>query len=240
MPLKTLPLHFITAFVTLVSAYACKKDNGQPSSSIDNYQDHNHYSFLALGDSYTIGQGVAENERFPAQTRGMLNAVGKQINDVQYIATTGWTTTDLQEAIAQQNPQGAFDIVTLLIGVNDQHHLHDTTGYNERFTSLAQKAIALTGNRNNHVFVLSIPDYSVTPFGMIDDTAQIRKEIDLFNSINYRVANELGVNYTDITPVSREALNDASLIANDHLHPSGKMYKEWADLLVQQIRQVLK
>lgn len=228
------------AYIMLVSAYACKKDKRQPTPGINNGRDSHHYSFIALGDSYTIGQSVAENERFPAQTQSMLRAVDKQVNDVTYIAATGWTTTDLQSAIENQNPEGPFDIVTLLIGVNDQNRFRDTTGYDMRFTRLLQKAVQLAGNKSDRVFVLSIPDYSVTPYGSIDDTMMIRKQIDLFNSINLRVSSAYNISYTDITPVSREALNDASLIAKDNLHPSGKMYKKWVDLLGPKIQYNLK
>ena len=142
------------------------------------------YSWLALGDSYTIGQAVEEQERFPAQTVSLLKKDGLSIKALQYIAITGWTTRDLLNAIAAQDPQGPFDIVSLLIGVNDQYQHHDTTGYPERFTECLKKAIALAGNRKDHVFVLSIPDYSVTPFAHNSNTDRISKEIDDFNAIN--------------------------------------------------------
>lgn len=216
--------------------YACKKDKVSANAAVY----IKHYSFLALGDSYTIGEAVTENERFPAQLRAMLTVGEKYIDDVTYIAATGWTTTDLAEAIQKQHPQGPFDIVTLLIGVNDQNKRGDTSGYGDRFSILLQTAVQLAGNNSDHVFILSIPDYSVTPYGAIDDTAFIREQIDLFNRINLRVSNEYGVSYTDITPISREALYDRSLITVDSLHPSGKMYKRWADILVPQIRKILK
>ena len=234
------PFFYIT-FTVLALAYACKKDRVRKIiGPVNTNRDSNSYSFLALGDSYTIGQSVAENERFPAQTASMLNAEGKHVSMPVYIATTGWTTIDLQNAIDQQNPEGSFDIVTLLIGVNDQHQTHDTTGYSARFNKLLQKAVQLAGDKSNHVFVLSIPDYSVTPFGRIDDTTMIRKQIDLFNSINLRVTNSYNISYTDITPVSREAFNDPSLIAKDSLHPSGKMYKKWAELLEPKVKEIFK
>ena len=207
---------------------------------VNNGNDNNHYSFLALGDSYTIGQSVAAKERFPEHTKARLAAAGKYIDNVLYIAATGWTTTDLEKAIDEQNPQGPFDIVTLLIGVNDQNKQRDTTGYSDRFTSLLQKAVQLAGNKRDHVFVLSIPDYSVTPYGSIDDTMFIRKQIDLFNSINLKISNAYNISYTDITPLSREALSDPSLIAGDGLHPSGKMYEKWAVLLEPAIKKILK
>lgn len=196
--------------------------------------------YLALGDSYTIGQGVPEADRFPVQTKTWLVSQGININNPEIIATTGWTTTALQNAINTQNPTGPYDVVSLLIGVNDQYQRHDTIGYRDRFTSLLYKAIQLAGNKPNHVFILSIPDYSVTPFAANMDTAMIRQQIDWFNAINKEVTVQNACNYLDITPSTREAINDPSLIANDGLHPSGKEYKKWADRLGLMMKAVLQ
>ncbi len=196
-------------------------------------------TWLALGDSYTIGQGVTEAERFPAQTANILKQSGINIGTPNYIATTGWTTTNLANAIAQQNPTN-HTVVSLLIGVNDQYQTHDTTGYRQRFTALLNKAIELTGGKKENVFVLSIPDYSVTPFAAGGDTAQIRKEIDWFNAINKNVTAAYNCAYLDITPSTREGLTNRSLIAADGLHPSGAEYKRWADRLAVQMLPVLK
>lgn len=196
-------------------------------------------TWLALGDSYTIGQGVTEAERFAAQTANVLKQGGINISTPNYIATTGWTTDNLSAAIAQQNPP-KHDVVSLLIGVNDQYQTHDTTGYRQRFTSLLNKAIVLTGGKKENVFVLSIPDYSVTPFAAGGDTAQIRKEIDWFNTINKSVTAAYNCPYLDITASTREGRNNRSLIAGDGLHPSGAEYKRWADRLAVQMLPVLK
>ncbi|MBC7589248.1 MAG: SGNH/GDSL hydrolase family protein, partial [Chitinophagaceae bacterium] len=126
--------------------------------------DSANKKYLALGDSYTIGQSVNMNERFPAQVTAQLRAAGIKLNEPEYIATTGWTTLNLQASINAQNPQGAYDAVSLLIGVNDQYQTHDTTNYRNNFTQLLNKSVALAGNRKERVFVVSIPDYSVTPF----------------------------------------------------------------------------
>ncbi len=206
---------------------------------IDTVPGAKQYTWLALGDSYTIGQSVNADERFPAQTISLLNN-SFQFQQPKYIATTGWTTQDLLDAIAQQNLQTSFEVVSLLIGVNDQYQNRDTTGYREKFTLCLQKAIALTGNNINHVFVVSIPDYSVTPFAANDDTALIRKQIDAFNAINKEVTLSYKISYTDITPLTREAKTDSTLIANDGLHPSGKEYANWAALLAPEIVQALK
>jgi lysophospholipase L1-like esterase len=210
------------------------------TTTTDTTADTGDFTWLALGDSYTIGQSVNEAERYPAQTVSLLKNDNLSIKTLQYIATTGWTTLNLLDAIASQNPTGPFDIVTLLIGVNDQYQHFDTGGYMLHFTQCLQNAIALAGNKKDHVFVLSIPDYSVTPFAQNSDTAQIRKEIDEFNAINKEITLSFNISYTDITPFTREAKNDASLIANDGLHPSGKEYAKWAAVLAPEIEKVLK
>lgn len=187
-------------------------------------------SFLALGDSYTIGQGVAAFERFPAQTAAWLQQKGITISALTYIATTGWTTTNLQTAINTQNP-AQHDVVTLLIGVNDQYQTGDTTGYRQRFTSLLLKSVELARGKKENVVVLSIPDYSVTPFAANNDTARIRRQQDLFNAINKMVTLEQKIAYLDITPSTREARTNPALLATDGLHPSGLEYRKWAERL---------
>lgn len=198
-------------------------------------------TYLALGDSYTIGEAVHENERFPAQTINKLIAEGINIHQPEYIATTGWATINLQNAIATKNLQTTYDVVSLLIGVNDQYQHLDTAGYRIRFTQLLQTAIELAGNKPTHVFVLSIPDYSVTAFGQKMNAEQISKEIDEFNSINKQITSTFtGVNYLDITPSTKLALHDLSLVAEDGLHPSAKEYTVWADKLAPLMLNVLK
>jgi lysophospholipase L1-like esterase len=187
-------------------------------------------SYLALGDSYTIGQGVTAADRFPAQTAAWLLQKGFSIDTLTYIATTGWTTNNLQAAINTQNP-APHDVVSLLIGVNDQYQTRDTTGYRQRFTVLLQKSIELARGKKTNVVVLSIPDYSVTPFAASSDTARIRQEIDWFNDINKSVTLAYNIAYLDITPSTREARNNPALIATDRLHPSGLEYKKWAERL---------
>lgn len=196
--------------------------------------------YLALGDSYTIGQNVKEAERFPAQTVQMLRDQHINIKDPEYIATTGWTTANLISAINVENPAKDFDIVTLLIGVNDQYQRRDTTGYRKRFSELLNTAVDLAGSRKTHVFVLSIPDYSATPFVAESDKAIVSMQIDQFNAINKEVTLQSGITYIDITPSTRQAANDTSLIANDGLHPSGKEYAVWANMLTPLIKKALQ
>jgi len=196
------------------------------------------WSYLALGDSYTIGQSVSESERFPAQTVSILRQLGVKIGIPVYIAQTGWTTANLQQAITNQNPS-TFNVVTLLIGVNDQYQRVDTGTYAIRFSQLLEKAIQLAKGNKANVFVLSIPDYSATPFVATADKTRISTEIDWFNRINERVTLFNGVSYTDITPSTRQAATNASLIATDNLHPSGSEYRKWAEILAPKIKAVL-
>ncbi|RYZ39836.1 MAG: SGNH/GDSL hydrolase family protein [Sphingobacteriales bacterium] len=197
-------------------------------------------TYLALGDSYTIGQSVEFNQRFPVQTRYWLNQQGISMYDPRFIAVTGWSTIALQQAIASENPAGPFDVVSLLIGVNDQYQGLDTAGYRTRFGQLLQKAISLAGNKPANVFVLSIPDYSVTPFARSSDTARIRKQLDDFNNINRQITENAGAPYLDITPSSREARYNPSLIAADSLHFSGIEYGKWAERLGAKMKAVLQ
>lgn len=197
-------------------------------------------TFLALGDSYTIGQSVTTTERFPAQTTALLRSAGINITDPKYIAATGWTTDILASAINNQQPLGTFSVVSLLIGVNDQYQRHDTTGYRQRFRDLLNTSILLAGNKRNHVFVLSIPDYGVTPFGGSSDTGFINRQIDQFNNINREETMQASCQYIDITASTREALSDPTLIASDGLHPSGKEYSKWANRLAPMMSSVLR
>lgn len=197
-------------------------------------------TYLALGDSYTVGQSVPDYERFPVQTVELLRANNVIIKKTDIIAVTGWTTNDLLNALNTTPPEDNYSFVTLLIGVNNQYQGRTLDEYKTQFTELLNRSIAYAGNNRQHVFVLSIPDYSVTPFSGGVDTTRIAKEIDEFNAANKTISLNAGVNYIDITAVSREAKNDASLIAIDGLHPSGIQYKKWVDILVPAIVQKLK
>jgi lysophospholipase L1-like esterase len=197
-------------------------------------------TYLALGDSYTIGQGVAPNERYPVQAQQLLVGNGIKMKPPVIIATTGWTTINLGDAIKTQINQETFDVVSLLIGVNDQYQRLGLDGYKDRFSLLLKKAIQLAGNRPSRVFVLSIPDYSVTPFAKNSDIAGIRKDIDAYNLANKEITARNNCHYLDITPSTREASGDLSLLANDGLHPSGKEYRKWAERLATMMKAVLE
>jgi lysophospholipase L1-like esterase len=239
-----------------------------------------------LGDSYTIGESVDPEDRYPVQVMRLLAQRDHlAIGDPEIVAVTGWTTGNLLEALTAVNAErgnisakpeevgasatsravgasaksgevgasakpeevgasatsgavgasaksgAAYDIVSLLIGVNNQFQGRSQAEYREQFGRLLQTCIRLAGNRPDHVVVLSIPDYSVTPFGRAGDTALIATQIDSFNRINFGLAKDYKVNYVDVTAESRKAAVDSSLIAIDGLHFSGKEYEVWARLM---------
>lgn len=229
---------FIISFlyITLIS---CSKDTRNLISQ-PVLNDTTMKTFLALGDSYTIGQSVSEFDRFPIQTSRILIANNIKISPPQIIAVTGWTTTDLLNALNTNPPSNDFDIVTLLIGVNNQYQGKSLENYKTEFSQLLNKAIGYARRLPSHVFVLSIPDYSVTPFAQGKDTAKIAQEIGAFNEANKTISIAAGVHYINITPISKKAKDDPALVATDWLHPSGKQYGLWSQLLAPEIIRALK
>ena len=204
--------------------FSCQKPAGSEMLAKD---DSTSISWLALGDSYTIGQGVNTSERFPAQTLELLKLRSIKTAQLTYIATTGWTSAQLDKSISQQN-LAYYDFVTVLIGVNDQFQGIDTSTYSKNFKSILNRAILATRGESQHVLVMSIPDYSLTPVGKLLDTLKIKREIDVFNGLNRKYAKEFKCNYLDITILGREARSNASWIARDGLHPSAIAYNNWA------------
>jgi len=199
--------------------------------------------YLALGDSYTIGESVEAHEHWPNQLAALIEAApefaGRRV-DVSIIARTGWTTQELWDGIQGRKLEPPYDFVSLLIGVNNQYRGYDINEYREQFVFLLKKAVEYAGGDANRVVVLSIPDWGVTPFAQGRDIQQIAKDIDMFNAVNREEAESAKVHYVDVTPVSREAVTDPTLIASDGLHPSGKMYTEWAKLALPLVLKILK
>lgn len=186
------------------------------------------HTILALGDSYTIGEAVAPTERWPEQLVQLLREDGLTVSDPKIIATTGWTTDELQEAIKKEEPSEEFSLVTLLIGVNNQYRGYPLEQYRQEFDTLLQQAIGFGQGEPGRVVVVSIPDYGVTPFAVEKNPEKIAQELDEYNRISREIAARYGVKWVDITPRSRLAKDDPGLIASDGLHPSGKMYRDWA------------
>jgi lysophospholipase L1-like esterase len=191
-------------------------------------------TYLALGDSYTIGEAVSAAESFPYQLKDALVKQGHPVESIQIIAQTGWTTDELQAAIDIATLSPPYDLVTLLIGVNNQYRGYSAANYRVEFEQLLRQAIVFAGADTERVRVLSIPDWGVTPFaqkeGRVAD--KVAKEIDAFNAAAKEISERLGVIFIDITPHSRLAATDATLLAPDGLHPSGKMYAHWVQSLL--------
>jgi lysophospholipase L1-like esterase len=194
---------------------------------------------LSLGDSYTIGEGVAAEERWPDRLVALLRERGAAVAAPVIVARTGWTTDELSSGIDLAAPEGPFDIVTLLVGVNNQYRGRSPDDYCDQFRGLVSRAIAFAGARANHVIVLSIPDWSVTPFAHGRDRARIATEIDALNAINRDVTTRAEARYVHVTAISRRAAREPALLASDGLHPSGAMYELWAHAVLPPAAQIL-
>jgi lysophospholipase L1-like esterase len=233
-------------FIVITTLSACnKKASVAPviNDTINNTKtmppiDTIHY--LALGDSYTIGEAVPQAQSFPYQLADLLGGQSFNVQPPTIIATTGWTTGNLINAISQSSITGkTYDFVTLLIGVNDQFQGLGQDNYKIKFAEVLNTAITFAKGDTSRVFVLSIPDYGVTPFANGQDSA-IYPQIIAFNNINQSISKNAGVNYLNITDISREAATDASLLAPDGLHPSGKMYALWMQRLEPMVAAQIK
>ncbi len=197
-------------------------------------------SYLALGDSYTIGEAVPQNQSYPYQLADALNVQSLYVQPPTIIAVSGWTTDDLISAISQSGiTDKKFNFVTLLVGVNDQYQQLSQENYKIKFAQVLNTAITFADGEASRVFVLSIPDWGVTPFAAGQGSV-IAPQIDQFNAINKSISKAAGVNYLDITPISRQAATDPGLIAPDGLHPSGKMYTLWVNSLEPMIADKLR
>lgn len=192
-------------------------------------------TYLALGDSYTIGESVTAQERYPVQAARVLAAGGDTIDAPEIIATTGWTTADLLGALRAHPPtRNLYSRVTLLIGVNNQYQRRSLSEYQQQFTELLKEAIHWAGDSIQHVIVLSIPDYGDSFYGQkMQDPASISVAIDSFNTVNQQISAQFGVKYVNITDLTRQAKGDSTLFAADGLHYSGKEMALWAALLVK-------
>lgn len=200
--------------------------------------------YLALGDSYTIGEAVPAEERWPVQLAHKLRQEDIAIEDPKIIATTGWTTGKLLSAIDKEELNSEYHLVSLLIGVNNQYRGHDLEVFQQEFTALVQKAVFFARKKTEGVFVLSIPDYGVTPFAAGRDRQQTADELEVYNKLSESICERHDVRYYNITDISKKAATDLSLLAEDELHPSGKMYTEWVEQIfphvVKQIRLLQK
>ena len=197
------------------------------------------YRYLALGDSYTIGEGVPLHESFPYQAVQILRSKGHSFNAPEIIAKTGWTTGELIEHLSQTKLLELYDFATLLIGVNNQYRAFSIEDYAKEFTFLLEEALRFTGGKSKHVMVMSIPHWQLTPFAFGRDKQKIEEEINVFNNINKTIANAFGVGYIDIAPGTQELVIKPELITTDQLHYSALEHNRWANAVVDCIVKAL-
>jgi len=186
-----------------------------------------HQTFLALGDSYTIGESVSEDQRWPMQLVATLKEYDFHIEPPQIIAKTGWTTDELKQAIDNSILNYPYDWVSLSIGVNNQYRGRSLEEFKKEFEILLSEAIVYSGNRRERVFVVSIPDWGVMPFAKDRDREQIAREIDDFNQVIYAVCAQEQIRFIDVALISRNANEDPQWIADDQLHPGSAQYAQW-------------
>lgn len=211
----------ILSWILLV-LMACAKESNPPAPN-----DIPVYRYLALGDSYTIGTAIGQDSSYAALFVDSLKSVSSDSVFYQVIAKNGWTTADLQAGIRQESPDSSFDLVSILIGVNNQYQGRSIEEYKREFKDLALQAIALSGGEPRNVMVFSVPDWGVSPAGSGRDRTQTSIEINAFNAAQKSIADSLNLAFYDITISSRKGLQDPSLIASDGLHFSVKMHREW-------------
>jgi lysophospholipase L1-like esterase len=195
--------------------------------------------YLALGDSYTFGVLVPKDQRWPDQLVRELEDAGYPISHLRLIAQNGWTTSDLLTALGRVEFTSAFNLVSLLIGVNNQYQGLGANHYRHEFRLLLQRAVDLAGGDLNRVMVLSIPDWAKTPFAEGRDRVKIRAEIQQFNAINRHETLQVGANYINITPITQNIGTGPSWLVEDQLHPSGKMYAAWVELVAPVALKIL-
>lgn len=247
-------LLFLFVFIG-ISVVACKKEElppepmmppvGMPDSMplpptpVPTLYDSLKY--LALGDSYTIGQSVNFNQRFPIQLQQRLKLDSIPIDTTVIIAQTGWRTNQLQAAINAQDPDLDFTLVSVLIGVNNQFQGLPVSQYEVELEAILNNAIQHAGGQKERVFVVSIPDWSYTPFGRnFGNPQQTTLEIDEFNAVKAEVCDRVGLTLYNITEISREGIDNPELVASDGLHPSGEQYSRWVDVFYEDIKELMK
>ncbi|HBL79679.1 MAG TPA: lysophospholipase [Aequorivita sp.] len=225
----------ITIFLLALLSISCGVSKTQ------NITEEMPYKYLALGDSYTIGESVCDDCNYPKQLTASLNGSLKEKTSVKIIAKTGWTTTDLLAEIASEKPTNDYDLVTLLIGVNNQYQGKPFSIYEEEFPKLLDMAIAFAEGKKENVIVLSIPDYAFTPFGQKSGKAEkITSELKKYNAFAEKIAREKNVRFTNITPITQQGLYKPALVASYGLHPSEVAYKKFVEMLFNNALKILR
>lgn len=215
----------LTSLILLVvSLFSCSANDDPPITP------KKQFKYLALGDSYTIGESVCATCNFPEQLKSKLQTELNAEIELEIIATTGWTTTNLKAAIQQQNPTSDQDLVTLLIGVNNQYQQKPFSLYETEFPELLNKTVVLAKGNKNNVIVVSIPDYAYTPFG--NGNATVSQEIDAYNTFATDYCQQMGIQFANITDITRQGLSNPNLVADDGLHPSALAYSRFVERLL--------
>jgi lysophospholipase L1-like esterase len=219
----------IVIWITLILIAGCKTNIQMP------------INYLALGDSYTIGESVNPMFRWPVQLADDLTDKGFPVNKPKILAKTGWTTDELLAAMDTSYFKPPYDLVSVLIGVNNQYRGRDTANYREELEIVMERAVYLAGGKKERVFVVSIPDWGVMPFAIENghDPDKVAGEIDLFNQVKKEVSDKKGLKFINITDISREASSKPEYIADDGLHPSGEMYTVWVQRILPFIKQIV-
>jgi len=228
-------VHCALALFVLTIAHACGREGFPEETAVETEV----LSFLALGDSYTIGEGVDSTARWPVALARALRASHVPIRDPVVVARTGWTTQELAAGIDEAYVSGTYDLVSLLIGVNNQYRGRELEEYRAQLAELLDRAVGFAGGEPARVLVLSIPDWGVTPFAQGRDRERIAAEIDAFNEVKRQETEAVGARYLDVTGMSREAAERPELLAQDGLHPSRAMYELWVDSLLPMVRGIL-
>ena len=234
----------ISLMIIFLITFGCQSEEIPQPAPMDDLSQHENQPdstilrYLALGDSYTIGHGVPEKDRYPVQLVDTLARHGVSIDSLRIIARTGWTTDELMAALDAGELHPPYDLVTLLIGVNNQYRGRSPESYRPEFVALLQRAIEYAGGEKDRVVVLSIPDWGFTPFATGRDREKISAEIDMYNQINQYETEQMGVIWVDVTTISREGLNRPELVAQDGLHPSGIMYAYWVNDVYPHVLQM--
>jgi lysophospholipase L1-like esterase len=196
-----------------------------------------YYSLLAIGDSYTIGEGVERHDSWPARLTSMLRAEGFQLGEPRIVARTGWKTAEIR--VALEGEEGEWAIASVLAGVNDQYDGVPARDYEREMRLLLDRAVERTGDDPQRIVVVSIPDWGVTPFGRERARERIADEIDAFNEVNRELASAAGMSYVDVTPASR-LRQAADEVVGDGLHPSAAVYVRWAEMVLPLARAIVR
>lgn len=233
-------IHQITKILVLIFPLACAQRTPESDMIVNPNASASKYTFLSLGDSYTIGESVSEQDRWSVQLADLLRKDGVDVADPDIIARTGWTTAELQNAIKASGNQKTYSLVSLLIGVNNQYRGQSQEQYRAEFRELLQTATRFAGNKADHVLVLSIPDWGASPYANGRNKTQIAREIDQFNAIANDECQKAGIAYVDITLLSRSAAGDATQFASDGLHYSGRQMRTWAEKVLPIAKEILR